>query len=69
MHTATAALPSVLTRRRRRVQSGRTAILFAAENGSLPIVKALVERGAKTDAVDNVCCCIALQLLCAHSLG
>jgi ankyrin repeat protein len=45
--------------RLRRVQSGRTAILFAAQNGSLPIVKALVERGAKTDAVDRVRCCAA----------
>jgi ankyrin repeat protein len=45
--------------RLRCVQSGRTAILFAAQNGNLPIVKALVERGAKTDAVDRVRCCAA----------
>jgi ankyrin repeat protein len=35
-------------------QNGRTALFAASENGHLPIVKFLVERGANLDAADEV---------------
>ena len=47
--------------------SGRTALIHAASNGYLDIVRTLIDSGASMDAVDNFG--LSALWICAHSLA
>ncbi len=50
-----------------QTQSGRTALIFAAQNGHAECVRLLLEVGADKDAVDNVRGVILMGVcMCAH---